>query len=238
MTKRYLQLAFAGLAIAAVATACHGSNGYLPGGGQAGAPNLARAGAAVPPPIAQALRDRGMTDDSIAAIPACTAPVGKIPGQYTSFLATGNVKGTTFTSTSGYSLYFVANYVKATPVPTTSPSTGPTTSPTSRPTAPPPEYFYYGTFTLKKGAGGCVYLIATVSQKPPKGSKTNAAGLGFPNLKGTYRSKYPLVAEGPLDLKVSGLSASGGSGPLTLLKKTGGTYNTGIVKLTGRMKLP
>jgi hypothetical protein len=224
MKPQYLRMAFGALSIAAIATACHGSD-FTPTG------PLASFSQDIGPGINAMLTEHGFVPDA-TKLPACTAPVAKVPGKYTSIVAEGNVKGTTFTAVEKSSLYIYVDYTKATPSPPPSPTASPPPTP-----KPKPEYFYYGTYQLHTGLGGCAYLLTTISGKPIKGSKYNAESLNFPNIKvKLYHVK--VVTEGYATMSVHGLSSSGGSGSFVLKTSKGGTYNTGTVDLVGRLTTP
>jgi hypothetical protein len=224
-----LKAAVTVFAAGAVFAACHGAGSYTPAG-QGFAPQTNEQAVTLPADLqrtsgVQAIPDR---------IPACTAKPAKIPGRYVVFFSSGNVKGTTYTGILKNSLWESVQLGKATPPPTSSPS--PTSSPTTGPT-PAPEYFYYGTYAIKNGNGGCAYLIATKSGKPFKGEKFNGEAIGQANITAKYY-KETLIAFGALTIKVTGLSSSGGHGAFTMRDSKGHTTGTGTVSLVGRALLP
>lgn len=218
MKRRVIQHAFLSLIVASVASACNGT-------------------APLPPSLAQTpvQPQIGFGSDGLPradAAATCTAKPVPIPGTYVTFVAAGTVKGTTFTASSGSAFYFLEKFTKATPPPTPTPTASPTTGPT-----PPPEWYYYGTYALKKNKGGCAYLIATVNGKPFKGTHYNGIGSGAPKFTQKWWN-VSIVSEGPMTMIVKNLSASGGTGSLTLMKPAGGTFDTGTVHFVGRMQIP
>lgn len=226
MQRESLQAIFAALALAAIASACQGA-GFAPPASQAVYSTMPAA-----PNVSAPLSRLGLGAAMPDKIPACNAPVVGVPGTYISWIAIGNVKMGTFKATQAASEYFVLKYAKATPPPSPSPTASPTTGPT-----PPPMYYYYGTYTLKRGKGGCAYLLTTVNGKPFKGTKYNGTALGSPRVAAKYYNTT-FVSYGPMTMTVKHLSASGGRGSFVLLKSGGGTYNTGNVTFTGRVQYP
>jgi hypothetical protein len=225
--KRYLFKAALGVVgLAVVTTACQNGGRFVP----TTASQIADADASSD--LTDRARAMGYDVATPDGVPKCPAPMGRLPGTYTTLVAEGNVKKGTFRVSGGLAEYIVDRLTKATPAP--SPSPTPTAGPTpTKGPKPPPEYLYYGAYSLKKGPGGCAYLVTTVSGKPEKGSKDNAVALGFPNIDKNYNTK--VLLEGPLKMTVTGLSAKGGSGTIVLLTKKGATYNTGTVTLVGRL---
>ena len=225
MKKVSLHVAFVGVAAAAVLAACHGAGNYVPSAMQQSENPLA--GAPLPADIAKAAGISAFPD----AIPQCTAKADPVPGTYYLFVSEGHVKGAVYTGDPNASIWEQLKVTKATPPPTTSPS--PTTSPTTGPT-PAPEYFYYGTYTLKQGGQGCAYLITTKSGKPFKGTTYNGEAIGSPKFKAKYVNEQ-FVATGPLTITIKNLSQSGGSGNFAFKNNSGKTIDTGTVKLIGRV---
>jgi hypothetical protein len=156
-------------------------------------------------------------------------------GTFLSYVATGNVKGTTFTATSSSSIWVLEKYTKVKPTPTPTPS--PTPSPSPSPTATPKPvsyYFYVGAFAMKNKQIGCAYLITTVNGKPISGEHFNGEADGFPNLK-SGSNHVTVAQEGKISsLVISHLSAKGGSGSATLIDSNKKPYTTGSITLTGR----
>jgi len=154
-------------------------------------------------------------------------------GTFLSYIAAGNVKGTTFTATSSSSIWILEKYTKVKPSPTPSPSPSPSTSPTTSP-KPVSYYFYVGTFAMKNKQIGCAYLITTVNGKPISGEHFNGEADGFPNLK-SGSNHVTVSQEGEVSsLVISHLSAKGGSGSATLIDSNKKPYTTGSITLTGR----
>ena len=227
MQRESLQATFAALALAAIASACQGGAGITPPTSPTTSSNAATA-----PDLSAPLSRLGLGPAMPDRIPACKAPVVGVPGTYVSWISVGNVKRGTFKATKAASQYVVLKYAKATPPPSPSPTASPTTGPT-----PEPMYYYYGTYTLKRGKGGCAYLLTTVNGKPFKGTKFNGTGLGSPRVAAKYFATT-FVTYGPMTMTVKNLSAHGGKGSFVLLKSTGGTYNSGNVTFTGRVQYP
>jgi hypothetical protein len=231
MHKFYPKAVFASIVAGAILAACHGGNTFTPSAAPAtgdmsyAAPDGLLAGKSVPPEATEALRAKEVT---------CTAPLARVPGSYVLFIASGNVKHSKFTANVKTSIWEQVRLTKATPPPSASPS--PTASPTNGPT-PAPEYFYWGTYKLAKGKGGCAVLLTTKNGKPIAGTKANAVAIGTPKIKAKYYH-LSFQGEGPMSMTISGLSATGGSGPFTLRTSSGAVYNTGTVTLVGRELIP
>lgn len=172
---------------------------------------------------------------------ACTAPVYKpAAGPFVILVATGNVKRGTFSSKPGTETIWAEIKIKKATKPTPQPSTGPSSvpSPTAVPTSQP-VYFYFGEYSLvKKKQTGCAFLFATQNGKPFTGSKTGALAVGIPQIKYPKYYKETIVAEGPLSLKISKLSANGGNGVGILKLSNGSTFDTAHVTLTYRLAPP
>lgn len=165
----------------------------------------------------------------------CTAPTYKLKaGPFIIFVANGKVKKGTFKSqASPLTLWEVLKIKK---------STKPVPSPSSSPTSPPmdqPEYFYFGEYTLAKAKQtGCAFLITTQSGKPFTGSKFSGLAFGAPSIAYPKYYKEKVIASGPVTVKLSKLSATGGNGTATLKLQNGTTYDTATVKLTYRLAPP
>lgn len=229
----YLKSTLASLAAVAIFAACYSSHDYTPTDTTmaeqqtALQPNLASMPAL--PPEAQRAIDQSAATGKVL----CNAAVAKIPGQYTILSSIGNVHGSTFTGSTSLSFWNVVNLQKSTSPP---PSPIPSISPTP---GANPEYVYYGTFTLKNGKGGCAYLIATQNGKPiTKQLPGNAIAAGVPRLKILRYKVVPTKLFGKLKITITGLSASGGKGSLTLQTLTTmKTYTTGTMQLVGRIAI-
>lgn len=154
----------------------------------------------------------------------CTAPPSKVPGKYIMFGASGDVKGSTFTSNSAHSDWLQVSVVA---------SPSPKPMPTPRHT---PWYFYFGTFALKTHKEqGCAALATTIDGKPIlKGLSYNAFADGVP--KYAKAVKVKILETGQLTEAIHGLGQSGGSGTLTL-SLSGKRFDTGTVIFTGRITL-
>lgn len=163
----------------------------------------------------------------------CTAPTYKPKaGPFIVFIANGKVKRGTFKSQSSPLTLWVALKIKKATKPTPPPSTAP--SPT--PPMDQPEYFYFGQYTLAKAKQtGCAFLITTQSGKPFTGSKFNGLAFGSPLIKYPKYWKSKVIASGPVTVKLSKLSATGGHGTATLKLQNGTTYDTATVNLTYRI---
>ncbi len=172
---------------------------------------------------------------------ACTAPHYKPKlGPFIIFIARGKVKHGKFKSEPSPSTLWVAVTIKKAAKPTPPPTTSPSNPPS--PTPPPmnqPTYLYFGEYTLAKAKKtGCAYLFATQHGKPFTGSKYNSFAFGDPLIAFPKYYKEKVVASGPLSMKLSKLSASGGSGGAILKLQNGTTYDTATVKLTFRLSEP
>jgi hypothetical protein len=203
--------AWIAVAVAGVLAGCAGVPSYMPTGDsvQGSAPTL-----------------QTLVPDANAG-GTCTAPVQKVPGTYIEMVAFGNVAAGTFTSQTG--LWFQSSYK---PGPKPAPSSVPSAKPGPR------DYFYIGTYVLKKSKQtGCAVLLATQNGKPFKGSKQNAFGVGAPLVKAKTLKITPLES-GNLSMTITGLSASGGRGSATLTTSTGAAYDTATITLTGRYTSP
>jgi hypothetical protein len=175
----------------------------------------------------------------------CTAPTYKPKaGPFIIFIANGKVKRGTFKSaTSPLTLWVAIKIKKATkptPPPTTPPSGSPSTAPS--PTPPPmdqPVYLYLGEYTLAKNKQtGCAYLFTTQNGKPFTGSKFSGLAFGSPSIAYPKYWKEKVIASGPVSVKLSKLSATGGNGKATLKMQNGTTYDTATVHLTYRLSEP
>lgn len=217
MNKLFRPSAAAALFVTAAFVACNGGAGYTP----TSSSNFSEQSSRGAQPLTA----------------LCTAKQ-EGPGTYLTYVATGNVRGTTFTAITGksaFAFWELTKYkkVKPTPTPSPSPSPSPSTSPSPTPT-PVQQYVYTGTFAMKNMQVGCAYLFATKSKKKYKGTDYNAITEGFPNVKpGHYHDT--LVQSGNVShLVISHLSSKGGSGTVTLVESNGKPYTTGTITLTKR----
>lgn len=162
----------------------------------------------------------------------CTAPTYKPKaGPFIIFVANGKVKRGTFKSQSSPLTLWFAIKIKKSTKPIPSPSTSPSPPPMDQ-----PEYFYFGEYTLAKAKQtGCAYLITTQSGKPFTGSKFNGIAFGAPSIAYPKYYKEKVIASGPVTVKLSKLSATGGNGKATLKLQNGTTYDTATVHLTYRL---
>jgi hypothetical protein len=176
----------------------------------------------------------------------CQAPTYKAKaGPFIIFIANGKVKKGTFKSApSPLTLWVEVKYKKAskpTPPPPTNPPSGkPSTAPS--PTAPPmdkPTYLYLGEYTLAKNKKtGCAFLFTTQNGKPFTGSKFGGLAFGDPLIALPKYYKEKVLASGPVSVKLSKLSASGGNGSAKLTLQNGSAYDTATIKLTYRLAEP
>lgn len=195
---------------AAVLTACHGSGGTL----------------VMPEPGSQPLGAHVSTPARLSPrLPDCKAGKAKIPGNYIIMNSDGNVKHGAYTDIDG-------NWAEGKVTPAATPSA----SPSGEPSPPTQEiYVYVGTYHLKTtGQTGCAYLVTTVSGKPLMDSDDNASFAGTPDFSTEFYA-FSVTKLGKLVATASGLSASGGSGTLTLTKGKR-TYDTGTLTFTGRIR--
>lgn len=197
---------FGAVLLAALLAACRGGVGYTPSSfasETSGSPN------ALSP-------DKGML--------TCSAPGSKVPGTYIMFAASGDVKGSNFTSNSAHSDWLKVS-VAASPSPKPTPTPGHA-----------PWYYYVGTFVLKSPKEqGCATLATTISGKPIfKSLSYNGFADGVPKYEKAVRVK--ILEIGQLAEAIHGLGKSGGSGTLTLTLK-GKRYDTGAVTFTKRIIL-
>jgi hypothetical protein len=147
--------------------------------------------------------------------PTCSATSYNAPGTFTVLAALGSFSGTSF-SGSGLSLWGTFKVPKGTgQLPKSAPNLGSTYT------------LYYGTYKLGAKFTGCFYL-AKVSQT---GISFDGAAAAWPNLH-DFGSASPL-AQGPLTISISGISARHGSGTVTLKDVAGKTLSTGSVTITG-----
>lgn len=206
MRFSFERASFGAVLLAALLAACRGTVGYTP-------PSLGSQTSETPASLSPN-----------KATLKCTAPSSKVPGTYVMFGAAGDVKGSTFTSSYAHSDWLKVSVAA-------SPSPKPTPTPRHA-----PWYYYFGTFALKSPKEqGCATLATTISGKPiMKSLSYNAFADGVPKYKKTVRVK--ILAIGQLTEAIHGLSASGGSGTLTLMLK-GKRYDTGTVTFTGRVTL-
>lgn len=221
--KRRFGIAFGALLTAASMAACNG--GYAPPASHLASQQVHESPvlSLLPAHLRDALRDR--PDVTIA----CNTPVAKIPGTYSIFFAVGNVKGSSFASVSKGSVYLLVKLAKSTsppvsPVPSFSPSP-----------APNPLYLYYGTFAINGGKGGCAFLLTTQNGKPLPSSHYNGVSVGLPKVTATHY-KGTVADFGTANVKIGGLSASGGHGTVTLTGATGA--HAGTIALAGRVSIP
>jgi hypothetical protein len=210
MSTAFPKMLFGIIAAAAALAACHGGN-YTPASdGSAPLPMVAHM------PGSARLSPR---------LPDCKAGRAKIPGTYVIMNSDGNVKRGAYASIDG-------NWFEGKVTPTSTPSASPSGEP-----SPPTQaiYLYVGTYHLKNsGQTGCAYLVTTVSGKPLMDSRNNASFDGTPDFSTEFFA-FNVTKFGKLVAAASGLSASGGSGRLTL-KTRKGTYDTGTIAFTGRIR--
>jgi hypothetical protein len=112
-----------------------------------------------------------------------------------------------------------------TPTPTASPTPSPSPSPTR---TPQPIYIYTGTYQLSMGTHGCFFLTTSQDGSPLAtfngGSFQGDSGFGNgnPNVTGSFTQTF--VAAGTISsLVITNLSASGGSGTMSLSNGDSGT---------------
>jgi hypothetical protein len=215
---------------AALLAACHaGGSGFAPvtssqPGPAAGAPMSAVA--------SEALSRLGVRVP-LAGLPLCSAPAAVLPGSYVAIVAAGNVKRSMFVANPRRSFWVLAQYAQASPPPSTNPSA----TPSALPSPPVPAYVYFGTYSLTKTqTTGCAYLVATANRKPLPPTHFNAAEIDAPNFQ-TWVTVVNVADHGYLVSSISHLGATGGTGSLTLKMFSGGTFDSGTITLTGRVKV-
>jgi hypothetical protein len=169
----------------------------------------------------------------------CTTPTYKPKqGPFIVFVANGKAKKTTFKSKPSTLTLWLELKIKKSTKPTPPPKTPPPATP-SPPPMTKPTYFYYGQYTLAKAKqAGCVLLFTTQSGKPFAGSKFSGLIVGSPKIAYPTYYKEKLVAKGPVSIKISKLSASGGIGSATLKLQNGSTFDTAKITLTYRFAAP
>jgi hypothetical protein len=158
-----------------------------------------------------------------AAMPDCTLPAVKLPGQYIVMNSEGKVFDGVYTTTHGT---WTEGTVSAT--------TPPTPSPSGEPGTPPSEsYVYFGTYHLNKAQQtGCAYLVTSANgQNLGNDTEGLVATPSFP----TRSIGFSHGAGGALAATVTGLSASGGKGSLRLTASGGALYDQGPVTFTSRI---
>lgn len=210
MRMTFPRALFGVIASAAVLAACHGS-GDTP---------------LLPAPGSQPLVVRAATTARLSPrLPDCKAGKSKIPGTYIIMNSDGNVKSGAYTSIDG-------NWAEGKVAPAATPSA----SPSGEPSPPAQEiYLYVGTYHLKtSGQTGCAYLVTTVSGEPLMDSHNNASFAGSPDFTTEFFT-MSVTKFGKLVATARALSASGGSGTLTLTKGKS-TYDTGTLTFTGRIR--
>jgi len=175
-----------------------------------------------------------LSDPRVAS--ACTAPNVKIPGDYISLLAAGDVKGGTFSipATAIVASWSSAEYTLGTPTP--KPTATPKASPTPKPKFEK-VWIYSGTYSLTKSKQtGCTILVTTQSGKPLEpGLPFNASTDGFVQYTQANVNVGKTKLSGTISETISGLSASGGKGSVTLFTMKGSSYDTGTITLTSRV---
>ena len=215
--QKALALSVFGLGLALAA--CN-SAGLEPAPGAGGGPT-----AAIPAfqNLGIALPDSGL--------PLCSVPAATLPNTYTSILGAGEVRRGALAGNSTHTLWAQAQLTSASPPPSASPGA----TPSVLPSLPPVKvYLYYGTYTLRiEHQTGCAYIAVTESLRPIPGTHLNAAIVGVPNLSKWF-SVSKVLNKGYASTSVAHLSASGGSGTITLYTLSGSTFDSGTISLTGR----
>lgn len=235
MRSSLLQSLLVIVGASAFAVACSGPGNFAPSASQSN--GAQEPGSAQSDAIRSMLLEHFSPDlvDRIASAASATCGTTlPVPGKYAVLFATGAIKGTTFNANSSAS-FWDYDSVKAGKKPTPGPSTSPTTGPSSTPSPTSPEYIYLGTYTTAKSGHGCAILLGTVSHKNFPGTKYNAVGIGSPNVGAKY-PVFKIISMGPLALTITKLSATGGKGTATLQNSGGGSFDTGTVTLTSRIK--
>jgi hypothetical protein len=213
------------LVVGALLAACNGGSGYVP--------------AAVAPTSVGPVRDLVQTSTFPGMPPLghidasklkCPAPYSKVPGTYVVMSTFGTLKNGTFVSAKapfGGTWAQVA-YTRATPGPTASPTTAPSS---------PPEYVYYGSYTLqKKKQTGCATLFTTQSGKDFTDIPANALSGGAPLVKAlNFNLKVGVI--GKLTEKITGVTATSGTGTAILTTSKGKPFDTATIKLVGRLAI-
>jgi hypothetical protein len=200
------------VAAAGILAACHSSENYAP-------PTPAPASL---PMVAHEANVPGSPRNM--HLPDCKVSVAKLPGTAIIMDSEGDVKNGTYSTIDG-------SWVEGKVTPTAAPSASPASEP-----SPPVEsvYVYVGTYRLKKTRQiGCAYLVTSLEGKPLVGND-NATLTAAPDFSSDSFA-FKRTNQGRLIAMVSGLSASGGSGTLTLKTASGGTYDTGTLALTTRI---
>lgn len=156
---------------------------------------------------------------------SCTAPYVNVPGDYIVVESGGNFRNGRYVSSGTFSTWNEVRYEAGGSIPTASPK------------PPVPEYVYYGTYSLDKHRQkGCAFLFVSQNGQPFPGLTDNALTSGAPIVKVHFHVKV-LPQEGPLSVRLDRLSASGGTGSMTLTQG-GSVYDTGKIDLVGRAALP
>jgi hypothetical protein len=160
-----------------------------------------------------------------------------IPGTYTEFYSWGTYAGTTYTANTAaaFSGWVRFSVTAATPTPSPSPTSSVSPSPSPSPTrTPQPVYLYIGTFQLASGSSGCSFLItsqdgsALAAYNGTGTAGSSGQGTDFPNITGAYNLSG--FTSGTINsFVVNNLSATGGSGNVTL-----SNGDTGTVTLSTR----
>ena len=216
------------------------------------APTVVTFGATTPTPTPSPTP----TSTSSSSAQSCGTAL-TVPGTYTTVTTVGTYAGTTYTAntSSGSTSWITISYASAspTPVPTATATTTAIPSPTPTPTrTPQPVYIYAGTYQLQSGTSGCFSLIT--SQDGSALSIYNGTGLqgnsgigsGSPNVSGNY-TIGSIVSGTVTSLVVNNLSATGGSGTVSLSNGDSGTITltarTAFAldearKLTGQFRSP
>lgn len=155
----------------------------------------------------------------------CTAPYAKVPGEYIVLESVGNFHNGRYASSAEFSSWTEVRYESG------------GTRPTASPSPPAPEYAYYGTYKLDKHKqAGCAFLFVTQSGQPFPGLTENALTSGAPIVKVHFHVKV-LTQQGPLSVRFTKITASGGKGSMTLTQG-GVAYDTGTIDLVGRASVP
>lgn len=160
----------------------------------------------------------------------CPAPLVKVPGTYVVMSATGTLKNGRFVSAANAygGIWSQVKYTAATP--------GPTASPTSLPSVPP-EYLYYGRYTLKKSRQtGCATLITTQSGKDFPGLSDNALADGAPVVR-LKNVNLKIGTFGKLAETITGITPTSGHGTAVLRTSKGAPFDTATITIVGRLSL-
>jgi hypothetical protein len=164
------------------------------------------------------------------AVKICSGiPFSRVPGHHVEMFAVGNLKHGKF---SGTGFWFLLAYKIGKPGATPTPGVTPT------PIKGKPLYLYYGKYSLKTNhESGCAFLVTTQNGKPLSG-KYNAASIETVVVKVKYLKVSSTTTEGPLLMKLTGITPTSGRGSATLTTTTGGAYDSATITLLGRAAIP